>query len=366
MIRKSKLEVNLHSIIENAVYLKSLSDNAFFCPMLKANAYGHGDVEVAMALKTKGIFHFGLALYEEALALRSKGIQKSDLVVFAPMNRPAVAVAEEHRLQPVIVRLEDLQLLESNLVKPLAVHLKVDTSMHRLGISGNDFEAAQNFFATSRKVKLIGLCTHLPNAEDLSEANSSTLQSLQKFEALCEKFPGLEFYHALNSSALLMLHRNQSDLRDKFGARPGISLYGASPSDGLKEAMTIKTEIFQLHHIEKGEGVSYAHTWKADRDSLIGVLPIGYADGVRRKLSGQLSAKVRGKKLPIVGRICMDYILIDLTDLGLSREELLNEEVTLLDASAADMNTTAWANRLDTIPYEVMTGFSGRLHREYI
>lgn len=366
MIRKTKLEIDLDVITDNAVYLKSLSDNAFFCPMLKANAYGHGDVEVARALKTKGIFHFGLALYEEALALRQKGIQQSDLVVFAPMSRPAVAVAEEHRLQPVIVRLEDLQLLESHLQKPIAVHLKVDTSMHRLGISENEIEQAKSLFAKSRKVKLIGLCTHLPNAEDLDQTNSTTLASLQKFEAFCEKFPGLQFYHALNSSALLMLDKTQSEFRNKFGARPGISLYGAWPSERLKEAMTIKTQILQIHQIEKGEGVSYGHIWKAERDSLVGVLPIGYADGVRRKLSGQLYAKVRGKKLPIIGRICMDYILIDLTDLGLSRELLLNEEVVLLDAGVADMNTSSWANRLDTIPYEVMTSFTGRLHREYI
>ncbi len=365
MIRKSVLQIDLEQIHKNALALKSISKNSFFCPMLKAKAYGHGEVPVAKALSTDVDF-FGLALYEEALVLRKSGIDKQGLLVFAPMNKAAVAATEEYQLQPVIVRLEDLQLLESNVEKPVEVHIKFDTSMHRLGLAISDLDELNAFLKRAKKVKPIGYCTHFAKAEDIEEENSSTLASLKVFDEICQSLPKVDHYHALNSSALLHLNNMQSPYLEKYGARPGIALYGAWPSPLVREAMTIKTHVLQIHLVKKGEGISYGHIWTASQDSLIGVLPIGYADGIRRSLTNSLHAKVRGKILPIVGRICMDYIFVNLTDLGLSREELLNEEVILLDASVDAMNTTAWANSLNTIPYEVMTSFSERLSREYL
>lgn len=368
MIRGSFLKIDLETLTDNTLYLKSLSNNSFFCPMIKANAYGHGVEKVARALVDSDINTFGTALYEEAIEIRSFGIDKPDLLVFAALSKKAIAAVQYYRLTPVIVRFEDIASLgqASEIGSPIKLHLKVQTGMQRLGVAPADLEKALNEINKYPKLELQGLCTHLPNAEDLLDEDSSTEKHLHLFQQLCEFAPKLPYYHALNSEALIRLNDKKSKWRHQFGARPGIGIYGGIHAPGIKPAMSLVTRIVQIHNVEAGEGVSYGHQWRAKKKSTIGVLEVGYGDGVSRVLSGQLNAVISGAQVPCVGRICMDYIMVDLTDLGPESQSLMNQQVLLLDASVDSMNTTAWAKKLNTIPYEVMTNFSKRLPREYI
>lgn len=366
MIRPTRLIVDLDRIVENAKFLRQITANEFFCPMVKADAYGHGAEPVCRALCDIGVQQFGVALFEEGIELRKQGLDKPQILVFAPLSPAAVEAAETYNLTPVIVRKADVSLLQDRARSSMPVHLKIQTGMQRLGVAPQDALASAVALRAVKGVRLEGLCTHLANAEDVLHKESQTETALQVFDQTAQQIGSVDFLHVFNSASLVLLHQLHSNWLGKFGSRPGIALYGGWPSESLGEALRLQTQVIQVHEVARGDGVSYGHTWKADRNSLIGVLPVGYADGIRRSLSGRLTVQVHGKRVKCVGRVCMDYIMVDLTDLGLGVEKLLNSEVTVLDGGAEDMSSSAWANKLDTIPYEVMTSFSKRLPREYL
>lgn len=369
MIRPTKLVVDLQRIVQNAKFLRQITENEFFCPMVKADAYGHGAYQVCRALRTVKVDRFGVALYEEGIELRRLGLQEGQILIFAPMTSEAIKASIEYNLTPVIVRESDAHLVKKHshlFTNPLSVHLKVQSGMQRLGVSLQQAAATAELLRSVKGVRLQGVCTHLPNAEDVLEQDSSTQKSLQWFSHAVDQIGAVDFQHVFNSSSLILLSQARSPWLKRFGSRPGISLYGAADSDQLGEAMQLRTRVIQVHEVSPGEGVSYGHIWKAKRESKVGILPVGYADGIRRNLSGEFSVLIDGQRLPSIGRVCMDYIMVDLTDLGRGVSDLLDLEAVVLDGGADGMNATAWANKLDTIPYEVMTSFSKRVPREYI
>jgi alanine racemase len=383
--RATVAEINLNNLIDNYRYLKScLGEKSFFCPMIKANAYGHGAVAVAKALTSVGAENLGVALLEEALELRQAGI-KANIFLFGVFASEAAKVIIENQITPVVSEWHQLDSLASVGKSGYPVHIKFDTGMHRLGFSPDQTEELIEFFSRSNALTLKGVCTHLFLSDDLLEPTGTAMKQLSIFEKIWLRFAPFDVQvHALNSGGIinaLKFHREgkiHSSLPAYLGGRPGISLYGANPFEGasnsLKPVMTIKSNLVKIQRIKAGEGVSYGHRWTASRDSFIGVVPIGYGDGFHRAHSNKAQLLWRGQKVSVIGTVCMDYLIVDLTSafegLKLIADKIdpLHEEVVLLgqDKDGNVLRAEDLGHAIGTIPYEIFTNVGSRVPREYI
>lgn len=373
--RPTWAEIRLDFLAHNFQALKKISQkNTFFCPMVKANAYGHGAVESAKVLeKLDGLSAMGVALVEEGIELREAGIQK-DILVFGISDQRGILAGLQFQLTPVVSTWETLYILEEQTQRfPIKIHLKWDTGMHRLGF--NYLEASKiSEYIKKSNIKVVGHCTHLHTAEDFLATESESQIQLQKFSELLKYFDTQNCrIHALNSAGLIgqSLQAQVNPFLNSLGARPGISLYGYpyKPSGfshlgiSLKPVMNFKTSILKILNLEAGESVSYNWRWKADRRSRIGVLAVGYADGYTRLLTNKSEVAVGTFLAPLRGTICMDYCMVDLTDVPMTDDECFKTEVTLWGdhlLSAEDL-----ASQVGTISYEFLTSVSQRVPRIY-
>jgi alanine racemase len=238
--------------------------------------------------------------------------------------------------------------------------------MQRLGFDAGDIPLVKKFLSDHPDLEVAGVFTHLTHGEDAREANGPTSQQLKKFNELIQGFPGVR--HAHKSATLSVL--KDAKIKDGIGARPGISIYGlphfeGEVGEGLRPVLNWKTAIVALHDVEKGGTVSYSSTWKASRPSRIAALPVGYGDGYSRALSNQGQMLVRGQRVPVVGRVCMDYTMVDVTDLEKEGRIKIGEEVMVIGRQGNE-EITAYelAEKIGTISYEVVTGISARVRRE--
>jgi alanine racemase len=368
-------EISIENLLSNFNLLKSLiQPSHFFCPMVKANAYGHGDYQVTQALESAGATHVGVALIEEAVALRAKGVTL-DILIFGLLDsKDAASTCVTKKLTPVIGDFSALDLLSEALAeqnKPsFEIHIEFDTGMSRLGFDVDAAPALINYLKVHPQLRVAGLCTHFFDGPTLSQKGSPAEQQLlkiKKVESLFRSELGYESaLHVLNSDAALAL-QGQND-RPSVGFRPGISLYGAQP---LKPVMTLKTQVAAWHQLDVGQSVSYRHsggtTWKAQQKSLIGVLPIGYGDGYLRALSNRGFVLCRGERAPIVGTICMDYLMIDLTEVESRHKRLLPHEPIVLwgEQLGQQLRAEEIASQASTISYELFTRLGERVPRVY-
>ncbi len=365
--RPTKAIIRLDFLKQNFKTLKALSNNFFICPMVKANAYGHSSVEVSKALAQAGANHLGVALVEEALLLRQQQI-KSEILVFGGFDNQSVNQIVQNNLTPVIGTIENLKMLAMAGVT-VNIHLKFDTGMNRMGILPEQAEQAITLIKNSGKINLVGLATHLLSGH---ETKSSEVQ-LQKFSQAIQKFESFNTVkHVFNSTGLMCSAKNHN----QFGSRPGILLYGPCPNlseqqlSQFKQVMTLKSKVIRYHHLRPGETVSYGGTWTAQQESVIAVLPVGYADGVKRSLSNKGAVLFKNKKAKIVGTVCMDYTMIDVTHIVGSgaANSIALEEVTIFgyDNENHFISVQELAEAAGTISYEMMTGLGGRVPREFI
>ncbi len=413
ILRPLRAEISLKNVRHNYRVLRAMvSREDFFCPMIKANAYGHGDVEVARELINEGAEHFGVALVEEAVRLRESGIMV-DLLVFGPfVDRASADAVVRHELTPVVSSWEALRALEAAVQEQTArgalgasvnVHLKFNTGMNRLGFAPGEVNKLRDYFSQTQisspgagarvlnpKLVLKGVCTHLLSGDDALQKNGRTAKQLQIFSKIFESFKSDEVKaHVLNSSALLARFLESNDIRQNvthstlthWGARPGISLYGiVAPVNGLSDnlksvyeaidlrpVMRVVSEIVHIQNLAKGETVSYGGRYQVNRDSTIGVVPIGYADGYMRRLSTKSKMVFRGQCVPVAGTVCMDFSMVDLTDVA----PLVGDEIVVLGRQesgvhAAQVTALELAEAAGTIPYEVLTNFSARVPRVYV
>lgn len=350
----------------------------FFCPMIKANGYGHGDIQLAKYLEQDGIRYMGVALIEEGIGLREKGCQ-ANVLFFGGFSEKSVVDIVQHRLTPVLSTWAQLKAIEAAASKNYPIHLKFDTGMNRLGF---DLEDANKLVEHMKKshLKLEGVCTHLHSAEDAGHFFGESFKQLQLFKEIEDKFASFQCYsHTLNSSGLLNFahHHDQKlpyHINSQQGARPGISIYGVTsvekPTIELKPVMSLRSQIAKYKRVRKDHGVSYGITWKAVEDSIIGVVPLGYADGYRRSLSNKGKVLFRGQIVPVVGTVCMDYFMIDVTSLVRKEafENLGPEEVTMwgLDSFGNHLSAREIAKDAGTISYEMFTGVGARVPRLYL
>lgn len=376
--RETRAVIHLEHLSHNVRELqKSLGAmNPFFCPMVKANGYGHGDVEISKKLESLGVRQLGVGLIEEGILLREMGIQ-TDLLFFGICDEKGAKAIVSSKLIPVLSNWDQIKALESVVQISYPVHLKFDTGMHRLGFSLADISRLASHFSDTSKLQVKGILTHLHTGEDAFDLQGSSFEQLREFQAVERAFQAFHpVSHTLNSAGMLNFLQHQGKalphgISPNQGVRPGLAVYGIAPVKTnlkLKPVMSLRSATIKYHFLRKGEGVSYNTTWKAPRDSVIAIVPIGYADGYQRILSNKAEVLFRGRRVPLVGNVCMDYLMVDVTDTlkDETAEGLGSEPVTLfgLDESGNEISAFELAQQAQTISWEILTSVGERVPRE--
>ena len=365
-IRPTRVEIDLGAVRDNADLIARICGVDLYA-VVKADAYGHGAIPVARTLAgVPGVAGFAVSLVEEGTQLRAAGIDAPILVM-----GPALAGGEEEihacRLTAMIGDLGDLERL-SQLGRrqgaPIPVHIKVDTGMGRLGMLADQLERLPHYDG----VIVEGIATHFACAEtdDPDDPDCATNQQLARLDAALARLAALgirpQLVHAANSAGAL---RFPAARRDRV--RAGIAVYGngtPAPDGQLRQAMRFVTEIVQLRTLPEGASVGYGALWTARRPTRAAILPVGYADGFPRRLTGSAGALVGGRRFPVIGAISMDITVVDVTDL---RDAVrVGDEVVLLGTQAgAAIPTGELAEQAGVSPYEVTCGVSKRVPRVY-
>jgi len=363
--------VDLGAIQHNVRLLCEHAGRAQVMAVVKADGYGHGATEVARAALAAGAAELGVATVDEALALRADGITAPVLAWLHPPGidfGPALLADVEIAVSSVR-QLDELLDAVRRTGKTATVTVKVDTGLNRNGVAPALYPtmlAALRQAVAEDAIRLRGLMSHLVYA-DQPRNPINDVQAQRFADMLAQaRNEGLRFevVHLANSSATMSRPDLAFDL-----VRPGIAVYGLSPVPdlgdmGLIPAMTVKCVVSLVKSIRTGEGVSYGHTWIAERDTNVALMPIGYADGVFRALGGRLEVLINGRRRPGVGRICMDQFLVDL---GPGRLDVTEGDEAILFGPGTRGEATAqdWADLLGTIHYEVVTSPRGRITRTY-
>ena len=355
-------EIDLDAISNNLKTVKEMSGNRPVIAAVKADAYGHGAVEVAKRLVSNGVGYLAVAFTEEARELREAGIKVPILVFFDPDIEDII----KYSLVPVISDRKTAIAISDRAEKLnvcVDVHVKIDTGMGRMGIYDNHAEEIAGI-AAFKGINVVGVMSHFSEA-DLTDASFAQRQ-IYKFrtlkDGLSERGLKIKLFHISNSAAVMTIPESHFD-----AVRPGLMLYGYSPvqqSDKLVPAMSVKTRILLLRQVLTGTPVSYGRTFITKRDSLIGVIAAGYADGFSRRFSNNAEVLVRGKRVPVVGRVCMDLTMIDLTDLECVEE---GDDVIIIGRQGDNsIDASELAIKADTIPYEILTTFGNLSKRVYV
>jgi alanine racemase len=352
-------EIDLKALANNWSVLSGIQKSSSLTPVIKANAYGHGVAAFAQELQKMGAKRVAVALLEEAEELRRIGY-KDPILVLGPFSTSDVPIAQSLGIIPMA---SDKQFLLNLGQKGFSgeIHVKWDTGMNRLGFAEADVTWLKETLRRFPQLRIQALGTHLLKGDDLGSSNGFSESQIQKFLRIESHFPEVQEKHIFNSDGFFA-NQMSGRLPFTYGSRPGLSLYGYSGvvSDAtkkLKPVMTLKTKIVHLIDVKKGGTVSYNATWTAQRDSKIAILPIGYADGYPRILSNKGQVFVRGKVVPLVGTVCMDYLMIDVTDVEGADQgddvELWGNNIPLEQIARA----------AGSITYELMTALTSRVPR---
>lgn len=363
--------VDLGAIAHNVRVLCEHAGAALVMAVVKADGYGHGATPVARTALAAGAAEIGVATIDEALALRRDGITAPVLAwLHAPGTDFGQALQADIELAVSSVRqLADLLDATARTGRTATVTVKVDTGLNRNGVSPAEYPAMLSVLQRAHAdgaVRLRGIMSHLVHGDHPENPfNDLQGQRLADMRALARD-AGVHFEvaHLCNSPAAMTRPDLGFDL-----VRPGIAVYGLSPIPergdmGLRPSMTLKCPVALVRSVRAGDGVSYGHTWVADRDTTLALLPIGYADGVNRTLSGRLDVLINGRLRRGVGRICMDQFVVDL---GPGATDVTEGDDAILFGPGTDGEPTVqdWADLLDTIHYEVVTSPRGRVVRTY-
>lgn len=364
--------IDLGAIEHNVRLLRELAGSAEVMAVVKADGYGHGATRVGRAALAAGAAELGVATLAEALALRRDGVRAPVLCwLHAPGVDFAPALEADVQLGVSSLRqLADVLDATRRTGRTATLTVKVDTGLNRNGIAATDFPdllVELRRAVSDDAIRLRGLMSHLACGDDpASPVNDVQAQRFTELRVAARDV-GVEFEvaHLSNSPAAM----TRPDLAFDM-VRPGIAVYGQTPiaargDMGLRPAMTLTCPVALVRSVQAGEGVSYGHTWVAERDTTVALIPIGYADGVFRGLSGRLEVLINGRRRRNVGRICMDQFVVDLGPGAVDVSE--GDEAILFGPGAAGEPTTLdWAEALGTINYEVVTGLHGRVARRYV
>ncbi|OGU25901.1 MAG: alanine racemase [Ignavibacteria bacterium GWA2_54_16] len=333
--------------------------------VVKANAYGHGILEVSRYLERQRIDYLGVANAEEGVALRESGI-KTPVHVFTLPSAEQAVLPIRYDLEPTICSEDDAGLLNKHAQRAkrtISVHLKLDTGMNRIGVRVGELAHLVSSLGSMRRIEIKGVYTHFATADwnDKSFTRRQLAEFHRGLEILHRSGVEAEHVHCAGSAAIL-------DLPEAYFSmvRPGIMMYGYFPSHEttesvkLKPVLSLKSRISLVKWIEQGESVSYGRRFIAPRRTKIATLPLGYADGYFRLLTGRSFAIIAGKKFPVVGTICMDQLMVDVG----THDVRPGDEAVFIGRQGKE-SITAWdlASAIGTIPYEVCTNISSRVPR---
>lgn len=360
-VHETVFEINLNAMVHNLnVYRNMLRKDVKLMGMVKAFSYGAGSYEVAKVMEYNRVDYLAVAYADEGVALRQSGIKLPIMV----MNPELIAFNTilQYNLEPVVYNFYMLnQLIQASNGQEIGLHIEVDSGMKRLGFDEEAIDELIVQLKNQKNIRVQSVFSHLA-ASDEKKHDLFTHEQIQKFERisnkLVKKFSYPILKHILNSGGIARFPDAQYDM-----VRLGIGLYGIDPSDKVQKQLlpigTLKTVISQLRTVKSHETIGYSRKGAVQRDSRIATIAIGYADGLNRKLSnGKGYMLVNGQKAPVVGNICMDMTMIDVTDIACNE----GDEVIVL---GKEIDVTEVANKLGTIPYEILTGISQRVKRVY-
>lgn len=342
-----------------------------YLAVVKADAYGHGAIECSRRLEREGVDWLGVALPEEGIELRKAGITAPVLCLgsFWPGQE---AILLDHGLTPVVADIEMIERLAGVAAergKSVDVHLKTDTGMHRLGF---DWRSADRLVQACRSlpnIRVTGLMTHFASADDPGEDDFTRLQ-MERFVSVLTAFRSVgiepELIDLANSPGAIRHPDSRPNLVRLGGALYGLLddiLPDGADRPDLRPVLSLRSKIANLNKVQLGESIGYGRTFTTERDSVIAAVPIGYADGYRRGLSNRAKASVNGRMAPVVGRVSMDWTLLDVTDVS---GVAIGDDVFLIGGeSGAEVKAADLAAHLGTISYEITCGISGRVPRVF-
>lgn len=367
MARPTVAEIRLSALRHNVHAIRGLlPPGTGLLAIVKANAYGHGALPVARALEADGTRILGVATVEEGVALREGGI-RIPVVVLGGVEPPQAAEAHAHGLSAVLFdrgQIDYLARAAEASGRPFPVHVKVDTGMGRLGLLPGDAVEAAGRIAATRALRLEGWMTHLssadgPAAEDREYTAAQLAAFRETLPSVRKAFGSAVAVHALNSAGIFRFREEPFDL-----VRPGIALYGCSPlppgeaSPDLRPVMRVVTKVMSLKELPAGHAVSYNRRYRCDGARRIAVVPIGYADGYRRGLTGHARMAVAGRPVPVTGTVCMDHTMIDVTGVP---DAAIGTDVEVM--GEASMGAQEMARICGTIPYEILVQVGPRIPR---
>jgi len=372
--RPTIAEIDLAALRHNfALVQRSIPAGCGTLAVVKADAYGHGFMDISRELESLGVTAFGVAFLAEGIQLRKSGIDRPVLIlggVYPGQERKCVGF----NLSTAVFSLEQARVLNdtaSRLYRKAKIHVKIDTGMGRLGIAAAEAPAFFRELREMRCVELEGIISHFASADELDEEGHrySDRQAATFAQAVAEaRSLGLDprYVHIANSAAAFGMELPFCNL-----VRPGIVLYGALPSGdfegklALRPIMRLRSTVAMLKWVEPGTSISYARRYTAPGRRLIASVPVGYADGYNRALTNRGEVLIRGERAPVVGTVCMDWIMVDVTQIpGVA----VGDEVTLLGCDGAGncVRAEELAARAGTIPYEIFCGISKRVPRVYL
>ncbi len=368
--KRSWVEVDIDQIIKNYnIYKSKLSDSARIMAVVKADAYGHGDVAICRALWQNGVKLFAVSNIDEAKCLRNSGIGGDILILGYTPPEDFEDLFNFNITQTLLG--EEYAELVANSGFNIKCQFAIDTGMNRIGLDGSDTEkCAEIIRKYSKKLHLDGFFTHLcvADADDAENIEFTRLQ-IEKYDRIRELTKDLHFplVHCMNSAGGIF-HGGEELVR------LGIVMYGLKPDfsnvlpDGIAPALSWKSVIMMVKKIKAGESVGYGRSFTATKDMWIATIPTGYADGYRRDLSNKGYVLIKGYRAPIVGRVCMDQMMIDISELIACGEVIeMGDEVTLIGKSGKETLTADdMAHMIGTIGYEIVCGISKRVPRKYL
>ncbi len=368
--RPTSVKIDLTAIRHNFESLQQISGDASLMCILKANAYGHGLIQVATFLQKLNAQYFGVAYLEEGIMLREAGI-KTPILVMGGIIGDQIPLFLEYDLTITASSVDKLRLIEScaqEIEKVAKVHLKIDTGMERIGIH---YYSAKSLIEASLECKhtvIEGVFSHLANADERDDQYSQL--QIERFEKVLDLYPSFQkrpkYIHLSNSAGIVSLPSARYNM-----VRAGIMLYGISPSVAiteqtsldLKPALSWTTRVVYFKVVKPDHPVSYGSKWSTPKLTRIITLPVGYGDGYMRAMSGKTQIVLRGKKYPVVGTICMDQLMVDIGwDRGYNGDEVCLIGGTEENAITVE-DLAKWAG---TIPYEILTNINTRVPRQYI
>lgn len=364
----TKIIVDTAQLIQNIQNIKAKTGNRKFCLPVKANAYGHGLIKTSLAVENH-VDYLAVACFNEALHLKNAGIKKP-ILIFGAFDRDQAANIVDNNFEVTVTSLEKAKLLSEYCSlnnSTCRIHIKIDTGMNRVGALISEAYDLINYVVNNQYLILVGVYSHLASSD--SPNHVITKMQIEKFSTIVQHVKSIDaniICHLANSGAVTYHPDAYFDM-----VRPGILSYGyyvheemAKDLIEVKPCLSLMSRIVHFKHVAFNEGVSYGHRYKTTHEENIATIPIGYGDGYRRSLSNKgQEVIIKGKKYPIVGNICMDMLMVNLGN------DIANtgEDVILIGSDGTmEIKIDELTSKLDTIDYEVLTGFTDRIERVYI